>query len=490
MDPNILRSLDGVKKELRKDDRSLKNRIASILLDNQFLESEVIPTFPNFPVIPNERCGTWYCDPRKYDKTCYFKSTDGHINEWNFSTRRLNFHLLPLLKDHSGIVIVDSTRSGKKMPDALSKTIPIWCAVLNILMLKSKGDNINYDEVLFTPFETVSLSERSRIIKKLPELSEQLEKLKIFNGRAMYNDFRGKLLRPLWVYPGSDILKSSKDIFTGEKIVSEWLIGQDSNFIPIILCTVSFLAQDGVEKRDGFTYHQGAGDDHELWSNGLEPDLFWAQIDQFKKFQGSSEEMERLVDEIVLKDKIDRHVGKESSTVAQSFTNIETITKEIQLGVVMDGIVITKQLTDNLMDKFSKVIILSDTVKVRDDQVPDVESVKIYRLRSGSKKSSKELRIKLIEIDQDISPLLKKGPNLTKPILICCNTGEDMSIGVILMLLSKYYTMDWEIIPEGRTISISKSTVRQHLTQIVAHLQGRNVNPSRATLNSINSYLM
>ncbi|KAK5781914.1 tRNA A64-2'-O-ribosylphosphate transferase PWA37_000677 [Arxiozyma heterogenica] len=490
MDANVLLSLDRVKKELRKDDRSLKNRIASILLDNQFLESEVIPMFPRYPVIPNERCGIWYCDPKKYEKTCYFKSTDGHTNQWNFSTRRLNFHLLPLLKDYPGIIIVDSTRRGKKMPDALSKTIPIWCAVLNHLMLKSKENNIDYNNLLFTPNETVSLSERSSIIEKLPKLSEQLERLKIVDGKTMYNDFKGKLLRPIWIYPGSDILESSKDIFTGEKIASEWFISQDSNFIPIILCTVSFQAQDGVEKRDGFTYHQGAGDDHELWSNGLEPDLFWAHIDQFKQFQDSNEEIERLVDELVLKDKMNRHLNRDFSTIAQSVPNIEIITKEIQLGVVIDGLLITKQLTYNLIDKFSQVIILSDTVTLQDDQLTDAKSLKIYKLRSGSKKSSKELRIKLIEIDQSIKPLLEQGSNLIKPILICCNTGEDMSIGVILMLLSKYYTMDWQIAPKDQTISISKSTIRQHLTQIISHLQGRNVNPSRATLNSVNSYLM
>lgn len=490
MDANVIFSLDGVKKELRKDDRSLKNRIASILLDNQFLESEVIPMFPRFPVIPNERCGIWYCDPKKYEKTCYFKSTDGHTNQWNFSTRRLNFHLLPLLKDHSGIIIVDSTRRGKKMPDALSKTIPIWCAVLNHLMLKSKENNIDYNNLLFTPNETVSLSERSSIIEKLPKLTEQLERLKIFDGKTMYNDFKGKLLRPIWIYPGSDILESLKDIFTGEKIASEWFIGQDSNFIPIILCTVSFQAQDGAEKRNGFTYLQGAGDDHELWSNGLEPDLFWAYIDQFKQSQDSDEEIERLVDKLVLKDKMNRRLNRDFSTITQSFPNIETITKEIQLGVVIDGLLITKQLTYNLIDKFSQVIILSDTVTLQDDQLTDVKSLKIYKLRSGSKKSSKELRIKLIEIDQSIKPLLEQGSNLIKPILICCNTGEDMSIGVILMLLSKYYTMDWQIVPKDQTISISKSTIRQHLTQIISHLQGRNVNPSRATLNSVNSYLM
>ena len=31
----------------------------------------------------------------------------------------------------SRLILVDSTRAGKRIPDALSKTVPIWCAVIN-----------------------------------------------------------------------------------------------------------------------------------------------------------------------------------------------------------------------------------------------------------------------------------------------------------------------------------------------------------------------
>lgn len=39
------------------------------------------------------------------------------------------------------ILIVDSTRQGKRLPDALAKTIPIWCAVVNRTVLKI-SDNL------------------------------------------------------------------------------------------------------------------------------------------------------------------------------------------------------------------------------------------------------------------------------------------------------------------------------------------------------------
>jgi tRNA A64-2'-O-ribosylphosphate transferase len=35
------------------------------------------------------------------------------------------------LASNNRIILVDSTRAGKRLPDALSKTVPIWCAVVN-----------------------------------------------------------------------------------------------------------------------------------------------------------------------------------------------------------------------------------------------------------------------------------------------------------------------------------------------------------------------
>src|SRR5690554_6419149 len=38
-------------------------------------------------------------------------------------------------------IIVDSTRKGKRVPDALSKTIPIWCATINNAVQKRALQN-------------------------------------------------------------------------------------------------------------------------------------------------------------------------------------------------------------------------------------------------------------------------------------------------------------------------------------------------------------
>ncbi len=68
----------------------------------------------------------------KYDAGySYFKSTDGHFNHWDFSKQRLNLNVYQLACEYNGVIIVDSTRRGKSFPDSLSKTVPIWCCVLN-----------------------------------------------------------------------------------------------------------------------------------------------------------------------------------------------------------------------------------------------------------------------------------------------------------------------------------------------------------------------
>ena len=62
-------------------------------------------------------------------------------------------------------IIVDSTRRGKRMPDALSKTIPIWCAVLNRLLFEDDWDVQN----LQTPEWAVGASEHAQIEARLDD---------------------------------------------------------------------------------------------------------------------------------------------------------------------------------------------------------------------------------------------------------------------------------------------------------------------------------
>lgn len=60
---------------------------------------------------------------------------------------------------HHRCIIVDSTRRGKSMPDALSKTIPIWCAVINRLLFEDMYES----HKLSTPKDVVGSSEHTKI---------------------------------------------------------------------------------------------------------------------------------------------------------------------------------------------------------------------------------------------------------------------------------------------------------------------------------------
>lgn len=482
MDQDLRAIRNQIQKVIKKDDRSLRNRLQSILLDNSFLCNVVLPRFPDFPVIPNERCGLWYCDPKQYEQTSYFKSTDGHVNQWDFSVRRLNFHLLPTIAKSSGIIIVDSTRRGKKIPDALSKTVPIWCAVLNSIAMEYRNDR-GEREVLYLPPKSVSESERHSIKTRLPSLVKKLKEFDIVDGRKLHEQLCGRLLRPFWVYPGSSMLEPITDVFTGEVLQKTWDCGDD-NIIPIILCTVSYCAQDGIDKRYGFTYVQGAADDHELWSQGLTAQLFWSDIDYLRDSNRSEQEIESRVAELVFKN----GCVLSDITVDYAFPQIDSVTAELSLGRVRENLEITDNLMTRLGESFSSIIILSSSVKISahkplNDEL--LELIKVYKLQSGSKASSRELRNQLPKIAPLLQAKVLQKPK--KPILISCNSGTDISVGLLLVILSLNYGLDWTL---GCPAVVSKTTVKKHLAKIISHLRGRNVNPSRATLNSVNHYLL
>ncbi|KAJ0524400.1 putative tRNA A64-2'-O-ribosylphosphate transferase, rit1 domain-containing protein [Helianthus annuus] len=50
-----------------------------------------------------------------------------------------------MYRQRGGCMIVDSTRKGKRFPDSMSKTIPIWTCVLNraISNYSNKMNGIN-----------------------------------------------------------------------------------------------------------------------------------------------------------------------------------------------------------------------------------------------------------------------------------------------------------------------------------------------------------
>ncbi|OWB81318.1 hypothetical protein B5S32_g5730 [[Candida] boidinii] len=487
-----LKELNLITKEIKKEDTSLTNRFQSIILDSQYVDN-VSSLFPHYPIIPNERCGLWYVPLDKYTHTSYFKSTDGHINNWDFSTRRLNFHLLSLFQfnnehhDNNGIIIVDSTRRGKKIPDAQSKTIPIWCSVINCILYgtNEQGDDSYTDENefelnkkywLWLPRDTITKSEYLRILKEIPNFIYKVKELGIINESNIKN-FKIKLnhkkLKPYWIYPDLKNIKNYKNLIIENSIKND--------FNPIILCTSSYQCQDGMDKRNGFTYVQGAADDHELWSNGLEPIEFWSNFDQFKD--------KNLTDDKILK--VIKNIKLNGNSIKNNSTNIISnditkITDLIHVGKLNDCFKLNKEQNiikkDFLLNKYNNVIIF-DSNLYKFNNLIEISNLKILNLDSNSKKSSKEFRTKL----NDLIPFYNNKLKINENLLILCNNGSDLSIGLVLILLCLNYNLDWNQDINEKDHYINKIFIRKNLIKII---QYRNVNPSRATLNSVNHYLM
>ncbi|KAK3066461.1 hypothetical protein LTS18_001707, partial [Coniosporium uncinatum] len=101
---------------------------------------------------------------------------------------------------------------------------------------------------------------------------------------------------------------------------------------------------------------------------------------------------------------------------------------------------------------------------------------------TDGKLGSRDLRRELPKLDdyfQDNGPF--------KNLLVCCPTGKDISVGVALAALCLYANDDrsWST---HRNTFVDKNFIRQKLSWITA--ASSNANPSRATLQSVNAYLM
>jgi hypothetical protein len=251
--------------------KTISNRLKSIYYDSSIVDN-LCGLLPNVQLVANLRCGIWYCKDQDV-KTCYFKSTDGHNNQWNFNLQRLNIDILKLAFTKNGVIIVDSTTNHRKVyPDALSKTIPIWAYVMNVYM--DKLLNIEKKEKYqITLPRFVQENERNALIKCLEKniekwVSELMKNVDVNTSQNIIEFVLAsgnKRFMPMFV--------SSLDLFDENQY--RYII--DNNNIPIICLSVgnndSVYVENQLDRQ--FQYILGAGDDEEMWSNGLTSQLFW-----------------------------------------------------------------------------------------------------------------------------------------------------------------------------------------------------------------------
>ena len=216
------------------------------------------------------------------------QSTDGHTNNWSFSTTRLNWHVAELAARSGGVLLVDATRSStKRFPDALSKTVPIWAATLNMAVATHRdergwpsGAGASSDwraGVALPPW--VGENEAAAINARMPEWAAALVTVGADVAglsAALVKPFRVLWLSqasPLWGLPEPAALPFTPLICVS---ASAPLSGHGHRH------THEEQTQDAGGQQPpelgtsrAYSYVPGAGDDEEAWSRGLTPQLFW-----------------------------------------------------------------------------------------------------------------------------------------------------------------------------------------------------------------------
>ena len=333
------------------------NRAASAASDadavGRFLDDPDLKnglSFSSLPVFANARAGLWHVDlrdPRVH--LCRYKSTDGHAaagagggaGGGSFPLSRLNLGVAAAAaaagaSGGGGAVIVDATRKGKRFPDALSRTVPIWAAVVNRACRiwttedgeekqkeEEKEEGEEEREVLFMP-PWVPASEKSKIKGRV----EGWARLLLSTG-ADLSAFAGELserpLLPVWIArrgaeramaggPPVEVVHAeegeSKATTTPLYLFSASDPSARRASVSCGCCSSSSGGREsGTESSApshpshgcfdlSFDYEPGGGDDEEGWSRGLSARLFWRHRGELLSsgpagFEGAAEELAR-----------------------------------------------------------------------------------------------------------------------------------------------------------------------------------------------------
>ncbi|KAJ2958817.1 hypothetical protein NQZ79_g5685 [Umbelopsis isabellina] len=355
----------------------------------------------------NERCGSWYIQPQQTHKrgSAYFKSTDGHTGQWKFNLRRMNLHLLDIIQENGGCLIVDSTRRGKRLPDALSKTIPIWCAVINRVISKSQYCASKWDSALYTLPSIISRSEHAQIEILIDDFSQNM-----LNTGVNVDELCKKLkkpLRPIWITPQSTFVESPDY--------------SEAPFLPVICLSASQVVEGGSQARYGYMYVQGSGDDEEAWSLGLSPQLFWDNKDEL--LGADSATCETIAKNIVESSKI---ITERNLADAQAFSFVGN--SKIAIGTWSSG------KPEECWTNFDVVINCTEH-EYEENKIEKYKKRYLHLNIPASKRGQHEL-FKCIPTAIEFC---KEPIRASKTILVHCAEGKDRAVGIALALLVRYY---------------------------------------------------
>ncbi|TKY87144.1 hypothetical protein EX895_003821 [Sporisorium graminicola] len=505
---------------IKRESRHIYNKLHSISHDSTFIH-RIHSLFPSLLLTSNLRCGAWYTLPTITSAVSYFKSTDGHTHQWSFSLKRSNLHLVPSIVEASGAIVVDSTRRGKSMPDALSKTIPVWCAVLNEASRRkyscpeeSDGFALETPRWMIPPTEHDQIESRIEgFVNSLLDSDLEVPKLE-------------KPLKPVFVTPQThldtleaDSLGSGQNPFTPILLVSASRFVSDSEGLG------NNVSVDTKQSTADYIYVQGAGDDHENWARGLTPDVFWKH--HHKLLASDKDQLEALVDSIV-----SQEAASDAGKNGHWFTPLRQLDSaqdaaegghiastnaggsDTEVGVT--GVFIGSRAADHAFssqndEEYDLIIHFTGLSSPATGASTDLtESLSSLRLSSDSKPTSKLMTLHLSPNKKGLSairtvfpPAIERAhktlasipPSLTsrRKVLVCCQDGKDLSGSLVVAILASCFTdqriliLDEQLHADQKA-QISKDTTKRRLQWLVS--ADPRAAPSRAFLLRVNELLI
>lgn len=407
-------------------------------------------------------------------------------------------------------MIVDSTRKGKRFPDSMSKTIPIWTCVLNRAIrnhLSKTNDvsplnegetrqvSVDWDCYLHLPL-WVSKTERDKVENRLEEWTQQLDA----SGAdiASLAACLKKPLRPLWI--------SQKTVIWLNEVPDH-----DSwDFTPIILVSASSstgFTHIRTTSEHSWNYIAGAGDDEESWARGLSPNLFWNNAHDI--IESGPDLCNQKVAEILEKDRVYRaQRGQNAPQVIVKPTKLADGSAHLLHKQSPFCLGITKmENVPNSHDEHCAISWLGSTnLAVGTSEAAanlsnvdcilncDKESITVSRPYTEAYLhlpvlTSKFDRFSLLNNLPSAVNFAKLNLSKGKRLLICCHNGEDISICVCLAILISLFD-DGGTFDGGKFFSetsITKLEMRRRLVLICRFAV--NARPSRGNLKQVFSFL-
>lgn len=280
------------------------------------------------------------------------------------------------------------------MPDALSKTVPIWCAVLNRTLFPSNtwSHNVNF------PPDYLGASEQWQIEQRIDGFVKSLHHL-----RLNLDDLRAQLGKPIRVAWANQSYFYPADLCEGAK-------GEGYNLL--VLCSASKRVR-GAEMSEG-GYVQGAGDDSEGWAHGLTAPVFWANRGIL--LDAAEADLPALIEQLMEQSRQQDRDQDQSAILIAPTRNIFISRRD-----------------HRFCDRYDFVIDCNGA--------PEDGTARQLNLGCGSSKlGSRDLRKSLDKVQSFIDSRLQAEPSSS--LLVMCESGKDLSAGAALAILCLYYSDD------------------------------------------------